>query len=349
MVTLEENAVRPLGGSNPGFAGVPETGELDDVLRGLPGLQTVLKTIRDLAGLEVPVLIQGEPGVGVDFVAREIHNLSQRRLRPFIVVSCAGVSESNLANQLWGYDKGAFPGATADHPGLFELADGGTVSFEEVRDIPFGLQIQLARMMRTCETARIAQSQSRRVNVRLVFGTKFNLVEETASGRVDADLLYRIRVAQIQLPPLRERLGDVASLAAFCLHQSRLLPEKPLPNLSDEAMGVLLRYSWPGNMTELQSAIQFAALRCKGSTITAADLPPEMRVTRGTPRHLSPAKQEKERFRAAMGAAKGNRTLAARLLGISRATLYRRLKELGLATRGQAARGVSCRTHMRPP
>ncbi|HOW69734.1 MAG TPA: sigma 54-interacting transcriptional regulator [Phycisphaerae bacterium] len=349
MVTLEDHPVPPLGGSNPGLAGVPETGELDDVLRSLPGMQTVIQTIRDLAGLEVPVLIQGEPGAGVDFVAREIHSLSQRRLRPFSVVSCAGVSESNLASQLWGYDKGAFPGATVDHLGLFELADGGTVSFEEVRDIPFGLQIQLARLIRTGEIARIAQSQSRRVNVRLIFGTEFNLVQETASGRVYADLLYRIRVAQIQLPPLRERLGDVAPLATFCLHQSRLLPDKPLPNLSDEAMGVLLRYSWPGNMTELQSTIQFAALRCRGSTITAADLPREIRVTRGTPRPPSPAKEEKERFRAAMGAAKGNRTLAARLLGISRATLYRRLKELGVGTRGQAARGVSCRTHMRPP
>ena len=334
MAMPEENATCPPDGMDAFHSVLPEPAGLEALLRNLPGMQPVMQTIRDLAMVDVPVLIEGEAGAGVDFVGHEVHILSPRRLQPFMIVSCSGVPESSLASQIWGYDRGSGTRAMEEHPGLFELADGGTVFFDEIHDLPYSLQIQLARMMKTCEVTRIGQTQPRPVNVRLICATKHNLVREAAEGRFHPDLLYKVRVTQVRLPPLRERLVDIAPLSAHYLRQCRLRPDKPLPGLGDEAMGILLAYSWPGNMTELQSAIEFAALRCTGRTITAEDLPQEIRATAATPFTAGPGQSERDRFQAAMDAAKGNRTLAARLLGISRATLYRRLKELGIATRG---------------
>lgn len=336
MVTPEQNAARFHGAMNAHRGVPPETGGLDVLLRNLPGMQAVLQRIRDVAMVDVPVLIEGETGTGVDFVAHELHALSPRRLRPFIMVPCSGVPEAGLASQLWGHERRSVGDPSEEHPGLFESAEGGTVFLEEVRDLPHHLQIQLARMLKTHEIMPVGQPQPRRVNVRLICATRFNLVQEAAEGRFHPDLLYKIRVAQIRLPPLRERLVDIPPLTTFFLRQCRLMPDKPLPGLSDEAMGILLGYSWPGNMTELQSAIEFAALRCAGLTITAADLPVEVCSSgkASVSFTVGPGQTEKDRFQAAMAAAKGNRTLAARLLGISRATFYRRLRELGFATRG---------------
>ncbi len=335
MATPEQNAARFHGGINAHRAGPPETGGLDMLLRSLPGMQAVLQTIRDVAMVDVPVLIEGEAGTGVDFAAHELHALSPRRLRPFVMVPCSGMPEAGLANQLWGHERRSVGEPSEEHPGLFESAEGGTVFLEEVRDLPHNLQIQLARLLKTHEMTPIGRSQPRRVNVRLICATRFNLVQEAAEGRFHPDLLYKVRVAQIRLPPLRERLVDIPPLTTFYLRQCRLMPDKPLPGLSDEAMGILLGYAWPGNMTELQSAIEFAALRCAGSTITTADLPVEVCSSGKTSASFAAGtgQTEKDRFQAAMAAAKGNRTLAARLLGISRATLYRRLKELGFAPR----------------
>ncbi len=303
----------------------------DELLRGLPGMQGVMEGVRDLARVEVPVLIEGEPGTGVEFVAQEIHRLSSRSSGPFYTVSCASVAEPTLRSQLWGYARGAFADTVEDRPGVFELADGGTVFLEEVRDVPAGLQVLLARMLKTHEVTRLGESVPRRVNARLICATQYNLIQEAAEGRVSLDLLYRIRIAQVRLAPLRERRVDIPLLTAFHLRKSRLAPDKPIPGVSDEAMRVLLDYSWPGNMVELQSAIEFAALRCTGPAIMAADLPAEI-ASPGLAGGLSarPGQTEKDRYLAAMAAAKGNRTVAARLLGVSRATLYRRLKELNI-------------------
>ena len=318
-------------------------GELNELFRSLPGLGPVMEKIRSLAGVDVPILIEGEPGTGVEFVAQELHGLSPRCRRPFVVVPWPAPAESTLAMQLFGGEIMASPHVMERQPGVFEHAAGGTVFVEEIRDIPYSLQIQLARLLTTRQIFRPGQAKPHRVDVRFTCATRFNLVQEAAEGRFYTDLLYKIRVAQIQLPALRDRLVDIPPLSAFYLRQCRLLPDKPLPVLSDEAMSLLLGYSWPGNMTELQSVIESAALRCAGAVVTPADLPQEIQAPGLGGGAFSPGsgQTEKDRFQAAMGAARGNRTLAARLLGISRATLYRRLKELGLAVRGEDVEGVS--------
>lgn len=334
MATSKQNATRLQGSTRDARVDPPGTAGLDELLRSLPGMQVVMDRIRDLARIDVPMLIEGEPGTGVDFAAQEIHALSQRRLQPFVSVPCAAMPEATLADHLCGFERRSFTGATEEQPGVFELAHGGTVFFDEICSVPQALQIQLARLLKNREITRIGQSRSRKVDVRLICGTRFNLSQEAAEGRFHPDLLYRIRVAQVRLPPLRERLVDLPPLITFYLLESRLTPDRPAPSLNDEATRLLLAYPWPGNMTELQSAIQFAALGCPEPPITAMDLPQEIR-TAGTAGALqaSPGQTEKDRFLAAVGAAKGNRTLAARLLGISRATLYRRLKDLGIESR----------------
>ncbi len=337
MANSDENATPFPSGTDRLRSDLSGTGELNDLLRGLPGMQSVMESIRNLAGVDVPVLIEGEPGTAVDFVAQEIHGLSPRRHQPFIVVPWAALPESALANRFFGYEPRAVTSATESQAGLFESADGGTVFFEEIRDVPYGFQIQLARVLKTQEINRIGHSRPQRVSIRFICATRFNLVHAVAEGRFHDDLLYRIRVAHISLPPLREQLIDIPSITAFHLRQCRLLPDKPPPVLSDEAMGMLLGYQWPGNMTELQSVIESAALRCVGSVITPADFPQEIRTSGMvcTAPCSGAVQTPKGRFQAAMAASRGNRTLAARLLGISRATLYRRLKEFGIPVRGE--------------
>ncbi len=329
LVNPDETGPRAGGCSDVMRSGPADADNADELLRGLPGMRAVMAAIRDLARLDVPVLIEGEPGTGVEFVAQEIHRLSPRSSGPFYTVSCAAMAEPTLRSQLWGYARGAFADTVEDRPGVFELAEGGTVFIEEVRDIPGSLQVLLARMLKTHAVTRLGESVPRHVNARLICATQYNLIQEAAEGRVALDLLYKIRVAQISVAPLRERRVDIPLLTAFHLRKSRLMPEKPIPGVSDEAMRLLLDYSWPGNLTELQSAIEFAALRCAGPALAPADLPAEI-VSPGLTGPLSarPGQTEKDRYLAAMAAAKGNRTVAARLLGVSRATLYRRLKEL---------------------
>lgn len=331
MATPKDNAAHPASGRTDARAGQPEGSGLDGLLRSLPGMHAVMDRIRDFAEIDVPILIEGEPGTGIEFVAQEIHTLSRRRSRPFVAVPCATIPESTLTTHLIGHERKSVTDASEDRPSLFESADEGTVFFEEIWSVPQNLQIQLARILKTHEITRLGQSQPRRVDFRLICGTRFNLSQEAAEGRFHPDLLYKIRVAQIRIPPLRERLVDLPPLMTFFLRESRLALDKPSPALSDEATRLLLAYAWPGNMTELQSAIEFAALRCAGPAITAMDLPAEIR-TRGSTgaAQAGPGQTEKDRFAAAMVAAKGNRTLAARLLGISRATLYRRLKDLDI-------------------
>lgn len=335
MAISRKNATGPHGKSAPSCASGPDTKGLHEVLRHLAGMRNIVQAIRNLALVDVPVLIEGETGTEIDFVAHEIHNLSSRRAHPFILASCAGITESGSASQFWGSENRTSIAQVQDNLSVFEQAQGGTVFLEEVHDIPFRQQAQLARMIRTHEITLAGQAQPRRVNVRLICGTRFNLVQEAAAGGFNSDLLYKIRVGQIRLPPLRERPIDIFPLTQFYLRQCPLRPDRPLPSLSDEATGAMLAYPWPGNLTELQSAIEFAALRCKGSTIIADDLPDEiLAVAKGVkPTAGDPVQTERKRLQAAMQAAKGNRTLAARILGISRATLYRRLKYLGIATR----------------
>jgi sigma-54 dependent transcriptional regulator, acetoin dehydrogenase operon transcriptional activator AcoR len=292
--------------------------------------------IQDLAAVDSTVLIEGETGTGKELVARGIYSRSHRHDRPFIAVNCAGLTEALVESQLFGHRRGSFTGAVADSQGLFEAADGGVLFLDEIGDIPLRVQTSLLRVLQEREITRVGETKPRRVNVRVLAATHRNLSKEVDSGNFRADLLYRIRVARIQIPPLRERMEDIPLLVSRFLGDFRAITGKPVQEVSTKTLGKLMEYAWPGNVRELKSAIEFALIHCHGSVIRLEDLPPELKETplaAGVPSPQSADLinlDEKDRLLAALRRTGGNRTLAARMLGIGRATLYRRMSSLNL-------------------
>lgn len=307
-------------------------GKFHDLIGKSEAMLQVYHLIRAVAPLDSTVLIEGETGTGKELVARAIHRASHRQTGPFIAVNCAGLTESLLASQLFGHKRGAFTGAVADHQGFFEAANGGTLFLDEIGDIPLTMQTSLLRVLQEREIIRLGESRPRKIDVRILAATHRHLHEEVSQGTFRSDLLYRIRVARIPLPPLRERRTDIPLLVEVFLSHCRTTIGKPVQNVSPSAMRRLLHYHWPGNVRELQSAIEFAVIRCRGAVIHADDLPPEVETPfPGIPPGTASALDDSQRLIAALQQANGNRTLAARLLGISRATLYRRLSSIDSA------------------
>jgi transcriptional regulator with PAS, ATPase and Fis domain/ligand-binding sensor domain-containing protein len=295
-------------------------------------LQLVLRQIRDVAPVDATVLIEGETGTGKELVARAIHYQSPRRHRPFVPVNCAGLTESLLTSQLFGHRRGAFTGAVADQIGLFEAADGGTIFLDEIGDVPAAVQTSLLRVLQEKEITRLGDAKPTRVNVRVIAATHRDLSKAVADGTFRSDLLYRIRVARVPVPPLRERRDDIPVLVSWFLGQMRGAAAKPVNDISRDAMDALVRYDWPGNVRELKSAIESAVIACTTSVIQVTDLPREVVAAAAAP--LSP--NERQRILEALARTAGNRAAAARLLGIGRTTLYRRLKELDISEPEQA-------------
>jgi len=301
--------------------------QFHDLIGKSEAMQTVYKRIRDIARVDATVLIEGETGTGKELVARAIHFSSQRKDKPFVAVNCAGLTESLLSSQLFGHKRGAFTGAIDDQRGLFEAANGGTLLLDEIGDIPMPVQNQLLRVLQEREIVRLGETLPRKIDVRILAATHRNLSEEVAAGRFRSDLFYRIRVARLGLPPLRQRREDIPALAASFLGQFSAASGKRVSEMSQEALRFLMDYDWPGNVRELRSAIEFTLIHCAGTVIQADDLPPEVfpmaDVIPG-----DPLMDERSRFLQALDRSRGNRAQAARLLGISRATLYRRLADL---------------------
>jgi PAS domain S-box-containing protein len=304
-------------------------------------MQIIYKQISDLAKVETTVLIEGETGTGKELVARAIHHASERKNRPFIAVNGAGLTESILASQLFGHKRGAFTGAVADQLGLFEAANGGTIFLDEIGEMPLSIQTSLLRVLQEREIMRLGETKPRRIDVRVIAATNRDLNKAVADGAFRQDLFYRIRVAKIHLPPLRNRREDIPLLVSWFLIQARGMAGKSVQDISTEAMEALLEYNWPGNVRELKNAIETAVIQTKSSVIQIADLPPEI-AARATFAHVAGAKQavmpsaqqnqqdEKLRILEALRRAGGNRTAAARLLGIGRTTLYRKMRALGI-------------------
>lgn len=285
-------------------------------------MQLVYQHIRQVALVDWTVLIEGETGTGKELVARAIHQISQRKDQPFIAVNCGGLTESILTSQLFGHRRGAFTGAVADQQGFFEAANGGTIFLDEIGDMPLSVQTNLLRVLQEKEITRLGESRPRKVDVRVIVATHRNLAQEVAAGRFRADLLYRIRVGRIQLPPLRQRREDIQLLTELFLSRCRMVAGKSVTGVSQDAMLMLTEYDWPGNVRELKSAIEFAVIRCRGTIIQSEDLPAEIRNAR---HHEELPQDEKQRLLAALERAGGNRTTAARMLGIGRSTFYRKL------------------------
>jgi transcriptional regulator with PAS, ATPase and Fis domain len=294
-------------------------------------MQIVYQQIQDVAKVDATVLVEGETGTGKELVARAIHFGSRRKNKSFVAVNCAGLTESLLASQLFGHRRGAFTGAVADQIGVFEAASGGTLFLDEIGDMPPSVQTSLLRVLQEKEITRLGESLPRKIDVRVIAATHRDLNQEVAGGRFRQDLLYRIQVVRIQLPPLRERREDIPLLVAWFLGQMRAAEDETVREVSQEAMQALLAHDWPGNVRELRSAIESAVIRSQGPVIHVGDLPAQIVGAINIEASASDqAEGERQKVLDALKRVGGNRAAAARLLGISRRTFYRRLETLGI-------------------
>lgn len=309
-----------------------EKAQFHDLVGKSKPMRQVYQNIQEVASVDMTVLVEGETGTGKELVARAIHSTSHRKDKPFIAVNCAGLTDSLLTSQLFGHKRGAFTGAIEDHKGVFEAANGGTLFLDEIGEIPINVQTTLLRVLQEREVTRIGDSSPRKVDVRVITATNRNLMDEVKNGAFRADLLYRIRVARISMPPLRDRREDIPLLVGALITKTRAATGKHVDGVSDSAMRRFLAHPWPGNVRELVNAVEVAVLRCREHTIQEQDLPPEILETETSHvvEHHHP--QPKDLLLNALQETHGNRKKAAQLLGMSRATFYRHLTKHGIAT-----------------
>lgn len=311
---------------------------LDDLQTGghiigrSPLMLRTLDLVNQVAPSTATVLIQGESGTGKELIANAIHHGSPRRGRPFIKVSCAALPETLLESELFGYERGAFTGATARKEGRFELADGGTLFLDEIGELSPATQAKLLRVLQEGEFERLGGTRTLKVDVRLVAATNADLATLVRDKRFREDLFYRLNVITIALPPLRERREDVPLLAHHFLRRFAERNGKGITGFTDEAMDLLEGYTWPGNVRELENVIERAVVLTRSDMISPADLPEAMMGSEQATRHLvvpigTPLEEVEDRLiEETLRYAKGDKTLAAKLLGIATRTIYRRVK-----------------------
>jgi DNA-binding NtrC family response regulator/HAMP domain-containing protein len=290
-----------------------------------PKMQLVYKLIEDVAASDATVLIQGESGTGKELAARAIHRLSPRQGKPFVVINCAAYPATLLESELFGHEKGAFTGATRQKPGRFELAQGGTVFLDEVGEMPPPAQIKLLRVLQSRKFERVGGEKTLQVDARLLAATNKDLLKEVERGNFREDLLYRLKVIPVQLPPLRERKNDVPLLSLHFLRRYAAEQRKDLKEISSEAMRLLLEHPWPGNVRELENSLEHAVVLAKGNRLEAWDLP----ATLGTLPACAPSTMEERELQTLLEILQEtgwNKKLAAQRLGISRSTVYAILK-----------------------
>ncbi len=315
---------------------IEKTWSFEQLLGKSSAMQHVFQLVREVARVDSIVTIEGATGTGKELVARAIHNLSARRDQPFVALNCAGLGDELAASQLFGHRRGAFTGALEDQLGLFEAAGGGTLFLDEIGELSVRVQTTMLRALEERRIMRLGDSATREFRARIITATNRDLAAEVAAGRFRADLMYRIRVARIPLPALKSRREDIPLLARAFVAEHALVMGKRLRNIDDEALALLLQYDWPGNVRELRNALEHAVLRAAGHSLAAADLPPEIRDALESDTLLgSLSSDDREGLLAAIERAGGNRKEAAQLLGISRATFYRRLSQFGLGEAGE--------------
>jgi PAS domain S-box-containing protein len=294
-----------------------------------PSMLEIYDTIRELSDVNVPILIQGESGTGKELVATALHQLSKRSAGPFVPVNCGALPEGTLESELFGHVKGAFTGAVHDRKGRFALAEGGTIFLDEIGEISPATQIKLLRVIQEKNYMPVGGERSVKADVRVICATNKDLKLLTHQGFFRTDLFYRLAVMPIQLPPLREKPSDIPLLAEFFLDRFAADTGKRVKEISTEALELMLHYDWPGNVRELMNAIQYAMVKCRTSVLDVAQLPPEIREKDeelSASKAGRPPKLESETVSDALRTSGGNRAEAARLLGVSRTTLYRFLE-----------------------
>ncbi len=298
-------------------------------------MKQVIDVVEQVAGTKASVLITGESGVGKEVVADSIHQLSNRRDKPFIKVHCAALAESLLESELFGHEKGAFTGAVGRKRGRFELAHTGTIFLDEVGEINQSVQIKILRVLQEKKFERVGGEETLEVDVRVLAATNKELSKEIESGNFREDLYYRLNVVNIHVPPLRERKEDISILAAAFLKEFAEENSRNIEGIDQKAINILYNYNWPGNIRELRNTIESAVVLCKGHVITEEDLPPTVRsgleqdsikLSIGT----SLADAEKEIIRSTLLRNNGNKSKTADILGIGRKTLHRKIQEYNI-------------------
>ena len=314
----------------------------EDIVGQSPALSAVLRKVRQVAPVETTVLLTGETGTGKELVARAIHEGSPRKARPMIKINCGAIPQGVVESELFGHERGAFTGALQKRIGRFELADKGTLFMDEVGELPLDTQVKLLRVLQEQEFERVGSTQPMKVDVRLIAATNRDLETEIAAGRFRPDLFYRLNVFPIRVPPLRERAGDIPGLVDYFLAQFQRKLGKPLRGVDARSMEQLQRYSWPGNIRELQNVLERACVLANDPIVSIGET---LRASAATPASGSGAnprpvltleESERAHIRRALTAAGGRvhgPNGAAELLGINPSTLRSRMQKLGIAAR----------------
>jgi DNA-binding NtrC family response regulator len=299
-------------------------------------MRPVLETIKQISTSETNVLVLGESGSGKELVAKAIHNLSPRSEKRFVAFNCGSFTEELMANELFGHEKGAYTGAVGEKAGLVEAADGGTIFLDEVGDMPLSMQVKLLRVIQEKEFLRVGGVDPISVDIRFIAATHRDLKEDVEKGHFRQDLYYRLNVISIHMPPLAERNGDIPLLAHYFLARKSQEMKRDIQEIDREVMDLLDKYSWPGNVRELENVIERAVALENGPVISKDDLPEYIRdLSIETYRQHSSGiptaeEQEKKYIRWVLDKCGGNRTKAAKIMGIDRVSLWRRLKRYGM-------------------
>jgi len=313
--------------SDDGFCGIIGTS---------PAMQQVFELVSNAAHSDAPVIILGDSGTGKELVAQAIHALGTRKDQPFVKVNCAAFTESLLESELFGHVKGAYTGAYRQRAGRFENADGGGIFLDEIGDLPLPTQVKLLRVLEDKIVERVGDNTPIPVDVRIISATNRNLQELIQQGVFREDLYFRINVIPIHLPPLKERREDIPLLAEFFFHKIALKNRKPIHAISNDAMAYLMDYAWPGNVRELKSAFEYAFVTCQGNMIRPHHLPPTIFNNRrkssvsSDRRAINREEIKRIELIEALEETEGNQSKAADLLGVSRVTIWNRMRRYGV-------------------
>jgi DNA-binding NtrC family response regulator len=312
--------------------------EFDNIIGRSPAMQEIFASIERVGPTRATVLLTGESGVGKDLIARAIHFHSPRKDRPMVKINCTAIPENLMESELFGYEKGAFTGAQTSKPGKFEQADTGTVFLDEIGDVPAAIQVKLLRVLQEREFERLGSNVTRHLDVRLIAATNQDLRAALEQGTFREDLYYRLNVVPLNIPPLRERKVDIPFLANHFVH--KLAPDSGsrVESITEPGIEKLMSYHWPGNVRELENVIERSLVMATGTDLDAGDIKletaPRPRAQGGDshflPDGLSLDQYEQEIIREALKRADGNKSQAARLLGLTRNALRYRLTQLGL-------------------
>jgi two-component system response regulator HydG len=312
----------------------------DQIIGTAPPMEAMFRTMRQVAPTDVTVLIAGESGTGKELVARALHQNSRRSQRPLVTLNCAALPESLLESELFGHEKGAFTGAASRKVGFFEYAEGGTLFLDEVGEMPLTTQVKLLRTLEQREIVRLGSNAPISVDIRIIAATNKKLLEEVSEGRFREDLYFRLKVISLEIPPLRDRVGDIPALVEAFLAEFSERHGRVIDGLVPEVMGALQAHPWPGNVRELRNVLESMVVTSPGPLLTPMDLPPGLAAA---PPAVVPAslgqtlagmtakEVELEHIRATLERVGGHRKKAAQLMAIGERTLFRKIKEYGLA------------------